>query len=243
MTCGIYAIVNIANGKRYIGKSVKIEKRWASHLSLLRRKERSEDCNRHLFNAFKSYGEDSFKFEYIEELEVSDPLLAQKELYWMLYYNTVDRRFGYNLRLDTSTKCIVSEETKELIRVNNVGKNNPNYGNKWSEDQKVKASEIAKHLHSSGRYSSEETRRKHSVATKKFWEENPEIKEQMRKNVSKSKTIFSIYQYTKEGILVREWNSMLEVIEENPDYFRIAIYNCMNGHKKSYRGFIWKKFV
>ena len=65
----------------------------------------------------------------------------------------------------------------------------------------------------------------------------------MRRKVSKAKTIFKIYQYSKEGDLIRKWDSMLDILEENPDYFRIAIYNCMNGYKKSYRGFIWKKFV
>ena len=243
MTCGIYAIVNKVNGKRYIGKSIKIETRWSSHLSALRRQERPKDCNRHLFNAFKSYGEDSFGLEYIEEVINDDSLLANKELYWMLYYNSIDRDFGYNLRLDTSTKCIVSEETKQLHSVGNRGENNPNHGNKWNDEQKARASEIMIQRHLSGKYSGEETRRKHSEASKKFWKENPEAKEQMRKKVSKAKTIFKIYQYTKEGTLVREWNSMLEVIEENPDYFRIAVYNCMNGYKKSYRGFIWKKFV
>ena len=58
MTCGIYTIKNIINGKFYLGSSKNIEKRWNRHLYELRN-------NRHhswyLQRAFIKYGENSFK--------------------------------------------------------------------------------------------------------------------------------------------------------------------------------------
>lgn len=244
MSCGIYAIVNKVNGKRYIGKSVNIELRWVSHISILRRKPRCKDCNRHLYNAFQKYGEECFRFEYLEVLENStEDVLKEQELFWIEYLKTDEREFGYNLRKDSSTKCFVSEETRQLISENNQGENNPNYGNKWTDEQKKNASEIAKKLHTEGRYSSEETRLKHSVWAKDFWANNPEKKKQMAQKVSKSKNPYKIAQYTREGDLVRIWNSMMEVITENPDYHDKAIYSCINGHKKTYRNFVWKRFT
>lgn len=241
MSCGIYAIVNKINSKRYIGKSINIESRWSNHLYNLRKDTRSKDTNRHLFGAFKKYGEESFGFEYLEIVEPDDVLLAERELYWITKYNSLDRNCGYNLRLDSDSKCIVSDETRELIRKSVTGESNPNYGNAWTDDQKIKASEIAKRNHELGRYSSEETRRKHSEISRKFWEDNPDKKEQMKSKVSEKRTTYKIGQYTMSGELVRIWDTMLELLKSNPDYHRISIYSCMNGHKKSYRSFVWRK--
>ena len=176
MSCGIYSIVNKKNGKRYIGKSINIENRWSNHLSNLRRETRSKDTNRHLFSAFKKHGEDSFGFEYLEILEESEFLLAERELYWITHYNSLDREYGYNLRYDSDSKCFVSDETKNLLSLRMTGENNPNHGNSWTEEQKNRDSDIAKNNHSLGRYSSEETKRKHSEFSRKFWEENPGCK-------------------------------------------------------------------
>lgn len=243
MSCGIYSIVNKVTGKRYVGKSINIEKRWRTHLSELRRSERKRGTNRHLFADFKKYSEDSFGFEYTEVLDENEELLAERELFWMKEYNSLDREFGYNLRYDSDTRCFVSSETKLLLSANNTGVLNPNFGNKWTEEQKLRASEIALLNHSLGRYRSEETLKKHSESSKLFWQNNKDKLEQMKNNVSKSRTTYQIGQYSKSGELIKVWETMYSLLIENPDYFRIAIYNCMNGHKKSYRGFVWRKII
>lgn len=66
MTCGIYQIVNTVNGKRYVGSSVDIDKRWREHIRLLKA---SKHHSRHLQSAWNKYGEDSFEFDVIEECE------------------------------------------------------------------------------------------------------------------------------------------------------------------------------
>ncbi len=243
MTSGVYAIVNKINGKRYVGKSNNIERRWSDHIRLLRKDTKPKDCNRHLYSSFKKYGENNFGFEYLESFDVyDDALLSEAELFWIDLFGTLNRDFGYNLRLDTRTKCIVSQETRDIISENNKGNNNPNFNNKWSDYQKQNASEIAKKLHQSGVYSSEETRIKHSESSKKFWKENPDKKESMGRKVSEIKSKFYFEQYTKSGEFVKRWNSISEIKKEHPNYHVIAIYSCCNGHKKTYRGFVWKKF-
>ncbi len=244
MICGIYNIRNLTTGKVYVGKSKNIKHRFATHKSLLRQETRHRDCNRYLFNAFKKYGEYDFVFEILEEVSnTTEEELTDLELSWMVKLKSTDKSFGYNLRMDSSTNCFVHEDTKKLISENNIGEKNPNFGNKWSDEQKLKASEIAKELHSKGIYSSDTTRRKHSESASKFWRENPEKKAVMAKKVSQKKTMFNFLQYTKEGELVKEWGSMLEIIKSHPDYHDKAIYGCCSGTKKSYRGFIWKKML
>jgi group I intron endonuclease len=243
MTCGIYAIVNKVNGKRYVGKSINIEGRWGSHLSQLRNKTRSKDCNRYLYNSFQKHEETSFGFEYLEVLPTDDIILYERELYWMLELNTLDKAFGYNLRQDSGTKCIVHQSTRDLISELTTGESNPNYGNHWNEAQKKHASDIALKNHASGKYSSAETKAKYSEAAKKFWAENPDVKLVMAKKVSIAKTKYLIEQYDKQMNLITIYGSMRETIEQNPDYYMPAIYNCCSGYKKSYRGFIWKKIL
>lgn len=80
-TCGIYKITCTGNNKFYIGSSVDIYYRWASHLSDLR-------LNRHhstyLQRSFNKYGEDSVTFEVVHEMtEYNEGLLRMLEQYYI----------------------------------------------------------------------------------------------------------------------------------------------------------------
>ena len=95
---GIYSITNIINGKRYIGKSINLNSRLSSHKCSLRKEVRNKDTNRYLFNAVKKYSIENFNFEVIEcVLDSDQEYLADREIYWMDYYKSYERDFGYNL--------------------------------------------------------------------------------------------------------------------------------------------------
>lgn len=242
MTCGIYAIVNKVNGKRYVGKSSDIERRWANHLYLLKSEVKSKDCNRYLYNSFNKYGSSNFGLEYLQVFdEIDEDLMKDREFFWINHLRTLEREHGYNLRLDSGSKCLVSDETRQLISALNKGSSNPNYGNKWSDDMKKKASDIAIRLHAEGRYSSEETRLKTSRTMSKFWADNQDAKRKMAEKVSMKLTRYMIQQYTRDGTLVKTWESVSDVLKNNPTFKGSPIYSCCDGYKKSYRGFIWKK--
>lgn len=229
----------------YIGKSKNIEKRILSHLSILRRPVINEkSANRHLFSAFKKYGEGAFYFRILEEFsEVDEDLLRDRELYYMQLFNTINRDFGYNLRMDSSTKMIVHEETRRLIAESNIGDKNPNFGNKWTTEQKENMSRIKKKQIADGVYDfmqSEEHRKLLSTSSTNLWKDANK-KATMAKKVSIAKSELRFYQYCKiTGELVMVWDCIADILEENPDYHRIAIYSVCNGHKKSYRGYVWK---
>lgn len=60
MTCGIYRICCVANGRAYIGQSINIEGRWKEHKKSL---EAGSHSNVHLQRAWDKYSESNFSFE------------------------------------------------------------------------------------------------------------------------------------------------------------------------------------
>ena len=65
---GVYKIINLINGKVYIGSAKNFSVRFNQHIKSL---EKNKHQNKHLQNAFNQYGTDNFLFEVIEVLEDS----------------------------------------------------------------------------------------------------------------------------------------------------------------------------
>jgi group I intron endonuclease len=65
-TAGIYQITCLANGKKYIGSSLSIERRFTNHKTHLKY---NKHTNSHLQNAWNKYGKVSFVFEILEKVE------------------------------------------------------------------------------------------------------------------------------------------------------------------------------
>lgn len=89
--CGIYCITNLKNGKRYIGQSINIKKRWYSHKYYLRR---GQHTNKHLQRSFDKYGEKNFKLEILAECERSQ--LDKLEIELIKQYDVTNQEKGYN---------------------------------------------------------------------------------------------------------------------------------------------------
>lgn len=122
MTIGIYCIEHIESGKKYIGKSTNIEKRFRSHKCFMRKQVYDSRVNRYLFNYAKLYGLEAFSFTIIETFEALDERrLSERELFWMDNYNTCDRDFGFNLMRDSVDCVTLSDETKELFSQSRKG--------------------------------------------------------------------------------------------------------------------------
>lgn len=63
----------------------------------------------------------------------------------------------------------------------------------------------------------------------------------MTKKVSESKRKYDFEQYSKDGELLKVWESVEQIVLANPEYKWQNIYSVCNGYRISYRGFIWKK--
>jgi group I intron endonuclease len=81
MESGIYAIRHVVSGKRYIGSSKRIERRWKEHKYRL---NKGDHCTPHLQNAWNLYGADAFVFEIIESgvPKSRERLMAREQYYF-----------------------------------------------------------------------------------------------------------------------------------------------------------------
>lgn len=89
--CGIYQIINMINGKFYVGSSKDILGRWRNHKKSL---NDGVHGNAHLQNAWDKYGGENFKFEIIEECEPS--VQFEREQFYLNELNPFDEN-GYNI--------------------------------------------------------------------------------------------------------------------------------------------------
>jgi group I intron endonuclease len=72
---GIYMITNTANGKFYIGSSVNMQGRGATHLYLLRT---GKHFNKHMQASFNHHGEKAFKFDTLCVVDKDNLLLFEQ---------------------------------------------------------------------------------------------------------------------------------------------------------------------
>ena len=185
---GIYKITNKVNNKVYIGQSYDIEKRWKGHLyDLEHRVHHSE----HLQKSYNKYGIESFVFEILEEVNDSN-CLTTKEQYWIDYYNSMDKNFGYNMKgagpkgkLSQESKNKLSRKIKEYYKCND----NPMLGKKHSIESKLKISK-----HRKGIPVTDEQKEKLSKALK-----NRKFSKEHKEKLSLSKKGEKNPMYGKEG--------------------------------------------
>lgn len=215
MTIGIYSITNKINGKRYIGRSVNIEKRFVQHKWVLGKPEMcKKQGNRHLYGEVQQYGIESFDFDVLEVmLTKCIKTLEEGELRWMDHYKTTDREFGYNIIREALEGRQDLGEISQIKKDQHRAKDSP-YGASWK-------AKIAKH-------------------SSEMWKDE-EKKAVMANKVKVQKRKYKFHQYTKEGVFIKTWEHMDAILSEHSEYHIQAIYSVCSGHKKSYRGFKWEK--
>lgn len=152
----IYCIECIVNQKKYIGSTTDYKTRFRTHKSKLRRNCHDND---HLQNAWNKYGEKNFSF-FVLENNISDEILIDREVYWIEYCNTLNDKFGYNLREELGGGARRnSAETRRKISESNKGRT-------VSDETRYKLSEANK-----GKVMSDSARIKMSISKQNMSEE------------------------------------------------------------------------
>ena len=101
---GIYMIKNLINGKRYIGKSKNIKRRWYEH------KSSSSMQYSDLKHDIKKFGIEKFKLEILEECP--GDRLDEREKF---YISMLKPEYNIALGGQGSTGHKVSQETRKLL--------------------------------------------------------------------------------------------------------------------------------
>ena len=126
----IYKAINQVNGKIYIGQTVStLKDRVSQHIYDSKRK------NYHFVNALQKHGADNFFWIVINECYDIDTL-NQLEEYYIKYYESTNRKIGYNC----STGGDNYTRTKETRARMSIAKTNP------SKETRKKHSDTLKRL-------------------------------------------------------------------------------------------------
>ena len=86
---GIYKITCVDTGECYIGQSVSIARRWATHKRELRL---GIHYNKHLQRTYNKYGKDSFTYEILEQCPASK--LNEREQFYIKLFDSHNNGFN-----------------------------------------------------------------------------------------------------------------------------------------------------
>lgn len=159
MTSGVYAIVNKEHGKRYIGSSCVIERRWNEHKRKLRLNRHHSP---HLQNAWNKYGEGCFDFIVIQECSRENLLKYEQ------YYLDEEVTPEYNTYPFASIINMTDDAREKRYKLR-LGRPHPHKGDKGrivGRETRDKQSIARKgKTHKRGYHLSEETKAKMSIAS------------------------------------------------------------------------------
>lgn len=253
---GIYKITNSINQKVYIGQSDRLNDRKREHFYRLKRNEHN---NEHLQKSYDKYGEENFIFEIIEETDDLD----NREIYWINEYGGINSELNYNLKDPLTKKWCDYIRLKQCKIM--AGENNPNFGNKWSKEQKEKLSKVRKGKTleevlgvndaklSKLKMSKSQKGRKHPEEVKEkirqanIGEKNPAYGKGYRQVGEKNpmwgkaaSTRKGVLQMNENGDIIKEYNFLSEV--KTYGFNPSNVLNCANGKNgyKTSKGFYWK---
>ena len=246
MSCGIYKITNIINGKIYIGCSLDCEQRFIKHKSKL---NKNKSNNQHLQNAWNKDGKDNFTFEIIFLCSPQD--LGTTEIYFIYKMDAI--KCGYN-------KSIGGENYS-------YGINHPFYGRKVPKDvcDKISKTLIDKDLRGVksnryGKHNTDEAKLKISIANtgRKQTQETIEKRRLLtigKKRVGKAlenlfigaqKRSIPILQYDLNDNFIRRWENGSEAgrqlninIKHLPQHLK-QTKDGLGKIRRSVGGFKWR---
>lgn len=252
--CGIYAIVNMANEKVYVGKTTNMKRRIRDHFTHLRGGHYRK-INPHLQNAFDLYGEESFAVILLETCHGEGNLRAAEHK-WMENCRSAEREFGYNtLKYDERLHYLHSQESIEKMRLAKLGRRMPQ-----KVREKIRRANKGRHLAGYGAVMPQYVKDKLSKALKgrKYVQSEERCRNiskaltgkkqsaEHRKASSKAHTKPD-YRFNKKVIQMDLGGNVLNEFYSQGEAARVVggctksnISHCCNGDQKTAGGFKWK---
>lgn len=210
---GIYQILNLVNGKRYIGQAQNIQTRIHEH-----KRKRNKG---YLYKAVNKYGWQNFEISVLEKVDDISKL-DEREQFWLDLFQTYVVSNGYNVcKIAGTTRG--RKHTEETVRKiketipDKSGENNPFFGKKHSAESLAKMSKnkIGK------KYPKE-------VAEKR-------IASRIANGTLAGRKIIQFNLTTKETI--KEWKSIAEASRNGFGYS--GLHRCLNKQTQKHKGFGW----
>lgn len=228
----IYKITNPINGKFYIGSTTEYDRRYKEHYNLLRN---NIHYNINLQSDYNEYGE-VFTFEVIEVVGNKEQLIEREQY----YLDTLRPDYNILIIADSPLGVKRRDETKEKMRLANLGLKHPEWRNKIKSEAQRGEKHWTKH-----KSFTQESKNKMSESRRKLFQsgyvhpltgkKTPEgVKDKIRNALS-----ISVLQLDAEYNVIKEWSSMTEAAK-TLGLDKSCISLCTKGKRKSHGGFLWK---
>jgi group I intron endonuclease len=101
---GIYKIVNVENGRVYVGSTTHFRKRFMSHQNAL---ESNRHQNRFLQNDWNKCGADKFIIEVVEVIKEKEQIIIREQFFIDQHYD--NQKNCYNIRKDAADSRVGSK--------------------------------------------------------------------------------------------------------------------------------------
>lgn len=105
---GVYMLMNLVNGKRYVGSSKNLYNRLSEHKHLLKH---NRSHNAHLQAAWNKYGEDNFIYNVLEICNTEEEQYKREQY----YIDTIKPEYNLSLEVIANIGREVTEETRQKI--------------------------------------------------------------------------------------------------------------------------------
>lgn len=130
MNSGIYKIVNVLNGKTYVGSTKDFQKRWKEHFNDL---EKQRHSSIKLQRSYNKHGRNVFVCEIIEEIPYEKDKILEREQYWIDTLNSKEN--GYNIADASFGDILTNHPLREEI-INKIKKTLKDKNGAMSEEER-----------------------------------------------------------------------------------------------------------
>lgn len=207
------------NGKVYIGQTRKSpDTRWYS--------DGSGYKGQIVWDAIKKYGWDNILHDILA-CSLTMEEACDEEKYWIAYYDSTNREYGYNIQSGgmVAYERSDSDEIRQKMSERMTSENNPFYGKQHSSLSKLKISNKNK-----GKFLGGKRRSAKGFAWQYTDEPHPYV------NPKPLKKVVQLDKETDEFISV--YDSVFDV-EEKTGISHKGVSRCCGGFGNSYKGYKW----